>query len=73
MVLKENPSIKVEVGGHTDSKGPDATNKIISEKRANSASKYLQDKFSIQSDRLKVKGYGESKPCCDNKTEEGKP
>ena len=43
-----------------------------SEKRANSVLHYLLDKFKISENRMKAKGYGESKPCCDNSTEEGR-
>ncbi len=71
-ILRENPNMKVEIGGHTDSTGSEAANKVISEKRANSCKKYLMDKFSIAGDRLTTKGYGSSKPIADNKTAEGR-
>jgi outer membrane protein OmpA-like peptidoglycan-associated protein len=47
-------------------------NQAISEKRAQSAKKYLQDKFNISEDRLTVKGYGATKPIADNSTQEGR-
>jgi outer membrane protein OmpA-like peptidoglycan-associated protein len=72
MILKENPNIKVEIGGHTDGEGSEKANQMISEKRALSAKKYLQDKFNIPDSRLKVKGYGSTKPVADNKTQEGR-
>ena len=72
MILKENPQIKVEIGGHTDGSGSEKANQIISEKRAQSAKKYLQDKFGISGDRMIVKGYGSTKPIADNKTKEGR-
>jgi len=72
MILKENPQIKVEIGGHTDSGGSDKVNLKISEKRALSAKKYLQDKFNISDNRMTIKGYGESKPIADNQTKEGR-
>ena len=72
MILKENPQIKVEIGGHTDSGGTEQANQAISEKRAESAKKYLQDKFNIPGDRMVTKGYGSKKPIADNKTEEGR-
>ncbi len=72
MILKENPELKVEIGGHTDASGSDEANQAISEKRAQSAKKYLQDKFNISEDRLKVKGYGTTKPIADNSTQEGR-
>ena len=72
MLLKDNPKVKVEIGGHTDSTGSDKANQKISEKRAQSAKKYIQDKFNIPDDRMMVKGYGSKKPIADNKTKEGR-
>jgi outer membrane protein OmpA-like peptidoglycan-associated protein len=71
MLLRDNPKVKVEIGGHSDSTGSDKSSQNISEKRALSAKKYLQDKFNIADDRLTVKGYGSAKPIADNKTKEG--
>jgi len=71
-ILKKNPEIKVEIGGHTDSGGPEKVNQKISEKRALSVKKYLMDKFGIEENRLVVKGYGSTRPIADNKTEEGR-
>jgi OOP family OmpA-OmpF porin len=72
MILKENPNIKLEIGGHTDGQGLEKANQMISEKRALSVKKYLMDKFNISGDRLIVKGYGSTKPIADNKTQEGR-
>jgi outer membrane protein OmpA-like peptidoglycan-associated protein len=72
MILKQNPNIKVEIGGHTDGEGSEKANQMISEKRALSAKKYIQDKYNIPDSRLKVKGYGSTKPVADNKTQEGR-
>jgi outer membrane protein OmpA-like peptidoglycan-associated protein len=72
MILKENPNIKVEIGGHTDGVGAEKANQKLSEKRALSAKKYIQDKFNIPDNRLIVKGYGSTKPVADNKTQEGR-
>jgi outer membrane protein OmpA-like peptidoglycan-associated protein len=71
MLLRDNPQIQVEIAGHTDSTGSEKANKTISEKRALSVKKYLQDKYNISDDRMTVKGYGSSKPIADNKTKEG--
>jgi len=71
-MLKEDPDIKVEIGGHTDSMGSEKGNQKISEKRAESAKKYLMDKFNIPGDRMIVKGYGSTKPIADNGTKEGR-
>jgi outer membrane protein OmpA-like peptidoglycan-associated protein len=72
MILKENPDIKVEIGGHTDTRGAEMANQKISEKRAESAKKYIMDKFNISGDRMMVKGYGSKKPIADDKTKEGR-
>jgi OOP family OmpA-OmpF porin len=72
MILKDNPNIKVEIGGHTDAVGPEIARQKISEKRAESAKKYIMDKFNIPADRMMVKGYGSQKPIADNKTKEGR-
>jgi OOP family OmpA-OmpF porin len=72
MILKENPKLKVEIGGHTDSMGSQTANQKISDKRAESAKKYLQDKFNIPENQLMIKGYGSTKPIADNTTKEGR-
>jgi outer membrane protein OmpA-like peptidoglycan-associated protein len=72
MILKENPQIKVEISGHTDSTGPDKVNQILSEKRALSAKKYIQDKFNIPDHRMIIKVYGKTKPIADSRTKEGR-
>jgi len=72
MTLKENPNIKIEIGGHTDESRTEKANQKLSEKRALSAKKYLQDKFNIPDSRLATKGYGSTKPVADNKTQEGR-
>ena len=71
-ILKDNPDTKVEIGGHTDAVGSEVARQKISEKRAESAKKYLMDKFNIPGDRMTVKGYGSQKPIADNKTKEGR-
>jgi outer membrane protein OmpA-like peptidoglycan-associated protein len=72
MILKDNPDIKVEIGGHTDAVGSEISKQKISEKRAESAKKYLMDKFNIPGDRMIIKGYGSQKPVADNKSKEGR-
>ena len=72
MILKDNPQLKAEIGGHTDSVGSEKANQMISEKRAQSAKKYLQDKFNIPENQLTIKGYGATKPIADDKTKEGR-
>lgn len=59
-IMKENPNIKIELGSHTDSRGNDASNMILSDKRAKSSAAYIISK-GIPSERISGKGYGESK------------
>lgn len=69
--LKEKPSIKVEIGGHTDSDGSAAYNKQLSLKRAQSVVSYLVEK-GINKSRLTEKGYGADNPIKENNSEENK-
>ncbi|MFI5370570.1 MAG: OmpA family protein [Candidatus Eisenbacteria bacterium] len=66
-LLAKWPQLKVEIGGHTDSRGSAAKNQTLSEARAKSVQAYLQQKFpGINADNLSAKGYGESKPLVPN-------
>lgn len=69
--LKENPTYKVEIQGHTDNVGHDADNLALSQKRADNVKKYLEGK-GIKVGRVTAKGYGASKPVASNATVEGK-
>jgi len=70
-VLKDNPTIHVEVGGHTDSIGSDAYNQRLSERRATTVAQELE-RDGISASRLTVRGYGERKPVADNSTDAGR-
>lgn len=69
--LEKRPDIKVEIGGHTDSKGSDAYNLSLSDKRSKSVKDYLVSK-GIATGRMTTRGYGESMPVADNNTDEGR-
>ena len=58
-LLNANPKMKIELSAHTDSRGSDAYNKNLSQKRAQSCVDYLLTK-GIAKERLVAKGYGES-------------
>lgn len=60
-LLAENPTIKLEIGSHTDSRGSNTYNEKLSQGRAESVVRYLISK-GIDVNRLTAKGYGESKP-----------
>lgn len=70
-LLDTNISLKVEVGGHTDNAGDDASNQKLSEQRANAVRDHLIG-AGIDAARITAKGYGETKPVADNGTEQGR-
>jgi outer membrane protein OmpA-like peptidoglycan-associated protein len=70
-VLKDNPSMKIEISGHTDNKGSASYNLKLSEARAKSVVEYLHANGTDLS-RLTYKGYGFAKPIATNETEEGR-
>lgn len=59
--LKDNPSIRIELSSHTDSRATDAYNLALSQRRAQAAVDYIVSK-GIERGRLVAKGYGESRP-----------
>lgn len=67
-IMKDNPGMVVEIGTHTDIRGNKEYNRELSQKRANSAKKYLV-KNGIEENRVISKGYGESQPIVKCKTE----
>jgi len=66
--LEDNPSVTVIIEGHTDDKGDNSKNLILSKNRANAAKGYLIEN-GIADNRLKSVGYGESQPKVDNSSE----
>lgn len=69
--LTENPTVKVELQGHTDNVGNDKINLTLSDNRAKSVYTYLIEQ-GVSADRLRYKGYGSTRPIADNKTEAGR-
>jgi OOP family OmpA-OmpF porin len=69
--MVDNPTFKVEIGGHTDSVGNDAFNAKLSQARAESVKAYLA-KHGIAANRMVPKGFGENVPIADNRTEVGR-
>jgi outer membrane protein OmpA-like peptidoglycan-associated protein len=70
-LMNDNPSIKVELGGHTDSDGSDSYNEKLSQARSQSVVDYLKDK-GVKTERLVAAGYGEKVPVAPNDTPENK-
>ena len=71
-VLNQDPSISLNIVGHTDSDGTDASNLALSKSRAESVKKALETVYGISGDRLSTEGKGETEPVADNSTVQGK-
>jgi len=70
-LLNTYPTMKIEIGGHTDSKGSETYNQRLSENRAKAVTDYLISK-GVPEKRLQFKGYGKAQPIDTNETEEGR-
>jgi outer membrane protein OmpA-like peptidoglycan-associated protein len=70
-ILQENPTMQIEVAGHTDSEGDDAANMKLSDDRARAVMTFLTQ-HGVAASRLRSQGYGESKPVAPNSTKEGR-
>ena len=70
-VLNTYPDTNIEVQGHTDSKGTEAYNQTLSERRSKAVSDYILTR-GIKTERVTPKGFGETLPEYDNETEEGR-
>ena len=69
--LKTNPTVKVEIRGHTDNIGSAQTNITLSNQRAKAVYDYLLSK-GVPKSNISYKGYGPNMPIADNKTEAGR-
>jgi OmpA-OmpF porin, OOP family len=69
--LKVAAGLKVEVGGHTDNVGTPDANMKLSEERAKAVMAALVER-GVAADRLTAKGYGQTAPIADNRTEDGR-
>jgi outer membrane protein OmpA-like peptidoglycan-associated protein len=70
-LLKDNPTLKIQVSGHTDNVGKPADNLALSNNRARAVANYLVTN-GIAPPRVTPKGFGETQPVADNKTETGR-
>jgi outer membrane protein OmpA-like peptidoglycan-associated protein len=70
-LLKDNPTMRVEISGHTDNIGSDTANQKLSMQRAQAVIEYLVNN-GIAKGRLEAKGYGKQKPIATNKSDEGR-
>jgi outer membrane protein OmpA-like peptidoglycan-associated protein len=71
LLLRQNRSLVIEIGAHSDDVGEDSYNQSLSEKRAGTVKDYLITK-GVSERSLRVKGYGESKPLFPNDSDENK-
>lgn len=71
-IMETNPTMQVEIAGHTDDRGSDAYNLKLSDNRAESVVRYLLDAHKLDPKRISAQGYGEKKPIATNETDEGR-
>ncbi|MFV1987871.1 MAG: OmpA family protein [Gemmatimonadota bacterium] len=71
-MLEEHPDLQLTIEGHTDSTGDETHNQELSERRAESVTRFLIDRYGIAEDRLIATGFGESKPVDSNDTPAGR-
>ncbi|MBC7660029.1 MAG: OmpA family protein [Chitinophagaceae bacterium] len=70
-VIKEYKNTNVEISGHTDNRGNQQANQILSEQRAQAVAAFMR-KSGVADKRLKAVGYGPNQPVADNTTDEGR-
>ncbi len=71
-LLKQEPSLRLEIQGHTDNVGTAAANRTLSAARAAAVKEYLVSNFGVAGDRLATNGLGDTRPVADNATEQGR-
>jgi outer membrane protein OmpA-like peptidoglycan-associated protein len=70
-LMKNNGSLVIELGSHTDSRGSSELNKVLSQNRAQAAVAYITASGWVDPSRIQAKGYGESR--LTNRCEDGTP
>jgi outer membrane protein OmpA-like peptidoglycan-associated protein len=70
-MMKDNPTVNIQINGHTDNSGNASDNKVLSENRARAVTSYLVTK-GIAASRLSSKGWGDTQPVAGNATPEGR-
>jgi len=71
VLMAQNPQITIDVQGHTDSDGSDATNLTLSQRRVDVIDAYLVAQ-GVDPARLTTAAFGETQPIADNATAEGR-
>ncbi len=70
--MLEDPALRAQVTGHSDSQGNESTNQKRSEERADAVKAYLVDRYGIDPTRITTEGVGSSQPAASNDTSEGR-
>lgn len=70
--IRQFPTSKLRISGHTDSIGDENINRPLSQKRADNIAKFLIEVGNIDASNISIKGYGESRPVATNETKEGR-
>ena len=70
-LMKDNPTLHIQISGHTDNVGKPLDNKTLSENRAKAVTNYIIA-HGIAAGRLSFKGFGDTQPVADNATPEGR-
>ncbi|MEM9836898.1 MAG: OmpA family protein [Bacteroidota bacterium] len=71
-LLRDSPTLNIEIAGHTDDIGSEADNLQLSEDRAKAVFHYLTEMARVNPARVSYVGYGESQPIADNTTAAGR-
>jgi outer membrane protein OmpA-like peptidoglycan-associated protein len=71
LLMQQNPAIRIDIQGHTDSDGTDEYNMRLSQERVDTIHEYATS-MGIDPSRLSSQAFGESRPIADNHTEDGK-
>ncbi len=70
--MNQYDDVVIELEGHTDSRGTEAYNEDLSQRRANAVRAVLIDRFDIQGSRISARGFGERQPVASNDTDAGR-
>ena len=70
--INQFPDSRIEVSGHTDSRGSDALNQRLASERAETVARFLVDVGDLPKQRVTSRGYGETRPLASNETHEGR-
>jgi OmpA-OmpF porin, OOP family len=71
-MLRAHPDLKLTIEGHTDNVGNEASNKLLSERRAESVRHFIIETYGVEAGRLTAVGHGQSQPMASNDTAEGR-